>query len=167
MSGDSARAATAGLSLQLAKIGTAIALTFVAGYVDALGWLTLDRVFTAQMSGNLVLLAVHIVAGESGHTWLQADALIAFFGGLVITGSAIEIGMRRRWRRIFIAALALEFFLLLCFARPARRCFPAAAENGQMPVGQPMLWSPSSPWPWVRRTLRCAWRGSCRCSQRT
>jgi uncharacterized membrane protein YoaK (UPF0700 family) len=124
MSGGSPQAAPTGLGLQLTKIGVAVALTLVAGYVDAIGWLTLDQVFTAQMSGNLVLLAVHMVAGESDHVWLQADTLIAFFVGLVITGSVIEIGMRQRHRRIFVAAMAAEFVLLLCFALAGTALLP-------------------------------------------
>ena len=113
----------------LTKAGVAVALTLIAGYVDAIGWLTLDRVFIAQMSGNLMLLAVHIVANENGHVSLQADAILAFFMGLVITGSVIEIGMRRRWRRIFIAALAVEFSLLLAFAVAGGALLPAGSQE--------------------------------------
>jgi uncharacterized membrane protein YoaK (UPF0700 family) len=113
----------------LTKTGVAVALTLVAGYVDAIGWLTLDRVFIAQMSGNLMLLAVHIVANESGRVSLQADAIIAFFLGLVVTGSVIEIGMRRRWRRIFVAALIVEFGLLLAFALSGGALLPADGQE--------------------------------------
>ena len=115
------------MSLAAAKLAVAVVLTLVAGYVDAIGWLTLDRVFTAQMSGNLVLLAVHMVAGERGRAWLQADAILAFFFGLVATGSIIEIGMRRRRRRIFVAAIAVEFVLLLCFAGAGEALLPAGS----------------------------------------
>lgn len=116
--------ATTGRPLELTKIGVAVALTLVGGYVDAVGWLTLDRVFTAQMSGNLVLLAIQLVASETGHVSLQADAILAFFLGLVVSGSVIEIGMRRRWRRIFVAALAVEFVLLLCFVTAGGTLLP-------------------------------------------
>lgn len=104
------------LPLRLMKVGVAVALTLVGGYVDAIGWLTLDRVFTAQMSGNLMLIAVHVVAHENGHVSLQADAIVAFFLGLVLTGALIEVGMRQRLRRIFVGALVVEFLLLLAFA---------------------------------------------------
>lgn len=127
MSTGSLGAGAAGLPLQLTKIGVAIALTLIAGYVDAIGWLTLDRVFTAQMSGNLVLLAVHLVADESGRVSLQLDAIAAFFVGLVATGSVIEIGMRQRMRRIFVAAMAVEFVLLLCFAVAGQALLPAGS----------------------------------------
>lgn len=106
-------------SLELTKVAVAVVLTFVAGYVDAIGWLSLDRVFTAQMSGNMVLLATYLATGEAVHAWLQADALAAFFAGLVVTGAIIEIGMRQRLRRIFVAGLAVEGAMLAGFALAA------------------------------------------------
>ena len=99
----------------LARAGIAVVLTFVAGYVDALGWLTLDHVFTAQMSGNTVQLAIRLATGD-GNPWLQADSMAAFFSGLVLSGTIIEIGMRQRVRRILVAALIVEFVLLVVFA---------------------------------------------------
>ena len=38
-------------------------LGFVAGSVDVIGFLGLDGLFTAHITGNLVLLAAHIVTG--------------------------------------------------------------------------------------------------------
>lgn len=99
----------------VAKLAVATVLTFVAGYVDALGWLSLDRVYSAQMSGNTILLAIHLAAGEAEHAWLQGDALAAFFLGLLVSGVAIEIGMRRRARRIFTLVLVIELVLLVLF----------------------------------------------------
>ena len=61
-----------GDKLDVAKLIVAILLTFVAGYVDAIGRLSLDRVYAAQMSGNVVLLAVHLATGEGGHAALSA-----------------------------------------------------------------------------------------------
>lgn len=133
MSARAQHRAKTGLPPALTKVGVAVALTFVAGYVDAIGWLTLDRVFIAQMSGNLVLLAVHIIADESGHVSLQADAILAFFLGLVVTGSVIEIGMRRRLRRIFVSALALEFLLLVVFALAAGKVLPVGSGERAVP----------------------------------
>jgi uncharacterized membrane protein YoaK (UPF0700 family) len=105
-----------GDKLDMAKLIVAILLTFVAGYVDAIGWLSLDRVYAAQMSGNVVLLAVHLATGEGGHAALQATMIVTFFLGLVLSGSVIEIGMRLRIRRILAAALLIEFVLLGIFA---------------------------------------------------
>ncbi|HWD58302.1 MAG TPA: YoaK family protein [Stellaceae bacterium] len=129
MSAGRPRAARIARPSALTKAGVAVALTLVAGYVDAIGWLTLDRVFIAQVSGNIMLLAVHLVANESGHVSLQADAIVAFFLGLVMTGSVIEIGMRRRWRRIFIAALVVEICLLVVFALTGGALLPAGSQE--------------------------------------
>jgi len=117
--------------MELAKAAVAVVLTFVAGYVDALGWLTLDRVFTAQMSGNVLQFAIHLVRG-GGNPWLQGDAIAAFFAGLAISGTVIEIGMRRRMRRIFIAALALEFMLLAVFAVAGNALSPGDEPNARV-----------------------------------
>ena len=35
-----------------------MALTFVTGVVDAVGYLGLDKVFTGNMTGNIVILAM-------------------------------------------------------------------------------------------------------------
>jgi uncharacterized membrane protein YoaK (UPF0700 family) len=99
----------------LARTALAVLLTWIAGYVDAIGWLNLHHVYTAQMSGNVILLAVHFAAGEKAAS-LPGDAVLSFFLGLVISGSVIEIGMRRHIRRIFVAALAVEFVLIAAFA---------------------------------------------------
>lgn len=102
--------------LGAAKIAVAVGLAFVAAYVDALSWLSLDRVFAGQMSGNVVLLGVHLAAGEGEHAWLQGEAVGAFFAGLIVSGTAIEIGLRRRKPRILTVALAIELMLLVLFA---------------------------------------------------
>jgi uncharacterized membrane protein YoaK (UPF0700 family) len=106
------------IKLEMTKTGVAVVLTFVAGYVDAVGWLSLDHVFTAQMSGNTVQFAIRLVGG-SGDAWLQGTSILAFFAGLVISGSIIEIGMRQHVRRILVAALAVELPLLGFFSLAA------------------------------------------------
>ncbi|MGH7090814.1 MAG: DUF1275 family protein, partial [Stellaceae bacterium] len=60
------------------RIAVAVMLTFAAGYVDAVGWLVLNRVFTAQMSGNTVLVAVNAVAGDSAAAARQAFTIGMF-----------------------------------------------------------------------------------------
>ncbi len=42
----------------------ALVLASVAGGVDAIGWLTLDHLFTAHMSGNTVNMTVHVALGD-------------------------------------------------------------------------------------------------------
>jgi hypothetical protein len=49
----------AGPKLFVIRNGLLLALAFAAGYIDALGYLGLNRVFTANMTGNTVLLSSH------------------------------------------------------------------------------------------------------------
>lgn len=119
----------------LLRVGVAVALSLAAGYVDAVGWLSLDRVFTAQMSGNLVLFAVHLAAGKRAHILLQGDAILSFFLGLLFSGGLIEFGMRRRIRRIFVAALAVEFVMLAVFAVAGGAVLrPGPSDHPEWPV---------------------------------
>ncbi|MDQ2736282.1 MAG: DUF1275 family protein, partial [Pseudomonadota bacterium] len=40
-------------------------LSVIAGSTDAIGFLGLGRLFTAHITGNLVILAAHVAAGRS------------------------------------------------------------------------------------------------------
>ncbi|WP_191906628.1 YoaK family protein [Microbacterium lushaniae] len=63
-----------------------LALTFAAGIVDALSWIGLSGVFTANQTGNVLLLGMG-VAGTPGVNGLPAlCALTAFLLGAAIVG---------------------------------------------------------------------------------
>ena len=78
---------------------TLVGLTFATGLVDAISYLGLGRVFTANMTGNVVLLGFGL-AGASGLSVsaslvaIAAFCLGAFAGGRVATALA---GRERRW----------------------------------------------------------------------
>jgi len=61
----------------------AVLLTAVAGAIDALSFTSLGRVFTANMTGNIVLLGV--AAGQSlgAETWRSGVAFAGFCAGLL------------------------------------------------------------------------------------
>lgn len=99
----------------LGHAAIALALVGVAGFVDALSWLALHQ-FTAQMSGNTVLLAVHGAAGRTDQALLQLCTIGTFLFGLLVSAIVIEIGLRRHLRRLLAAAMALEAILLGIFA---------------------------------------------------
>ncbi|MEE6165227.1 MULTISPECIES: YoaK family protein [unclassified Mycolicibacterium] len=46
------------------ELGTTLALTFVTGIVDAVGYLGLDRVFTGNMTGNIVILGMGVAGAD-------------------------------------------------------------------------------------------------------
>jgi uncharacterized membrane protein YoaK (UPF0700 family) len=108
-------------------------LTFVTGLVDAVGYLALGRVFTANMTGNVVLLgfaAAH-VPGLSIARSLTALAS-ACVGGIV--AGRLEGALRSKSRRKWLTVVGcVETFLLVIAALVALRSFaphtlPASAE---------------------------------------
>ena len=58
-----------------------LALSFAAGYVDALSYLGLSRVFTANMTGNTVLLAIGLAQLDADAAVRSSVALAGFLGG--------------------------------------------------------------------------------------
>ncbi|MCX5334496.1 MULTISPECIES: YoaK family protein [unclassified Streptomyces] len=100
-----------------------LALTLVSGLIDAVSYLGLGHVFTANMTGNVVVLGF-AAAGAPGfsvpHT---ATSLAAFMVGAVVGGrTAVRLGRgsRRRWARLTLAAEAalLGASALVAFVAP-------------------------------------------------
>jgi uncharacterized membrane protein YoaK (UPF0700 family) len=92
-------------------------LTGAAGYVDAVSYLALGRVFTANMTGNTVLLGLAIVQGDGGAVVRTALALGAFVGGAAIGAWLVHrIERPAEWPRGVTIALAVEAVLLLALA---------------------------------------------------
>ena len=63
-----------------------LALTFSTGLVDAVSYLGLGRVFTANMTGNIVLLGFGIAGGEGLPVVAPLVSLGAFLAGSAIGG---------------------------------------------------------------------------------
>jgi uncharacterized membrane protein YoaK (UPF0700 family) len=59
-------------------------LTAAAGSTDAVSYLGLGRVFTANMTGNLVLLGVAIGQGQVAESVRSVIAFVAFGAGVLI-----------------------------------------------------------------------------------
>lgn len=92
-------------------------LTGAAGYVDAVSYLTLGRVFTANMTGNTVLLGLSVVLGD---TEGAGRALLALGGFLVGGVGGAWIAYRgpneEGWPRGVTIALIVECVLLAALA---------------------------------------------------
>lgn len=67
-----------------------LALTFTTGIVDAVGYLGLDRVFTANMTGNVVLLGMGLMGGASLPILRPILILFAFALGAAIAGRVLR-----------------------------------------------------------------------------
>jgi len=94
-----------------------LALTFAAGCVDALSYLGLGRVFTANMTGNAVLLGLAIGQTQELQVAHTAAAIVGFVLG-VLTGAKVVGPVRERvvWSHHVTLALRLECAVLFVFA---------------------------------------------------
>lgn len=90
-----------------------VALSFAAGAVDAVSFYQLGRIFTANMTGNIVLLGLFASHGGGGETARSAVAL----GGYVCSALAgfRVIGEASGWDRRVAWVLWAEAVLLVGF----------------------------------------------------
>lgn len=72
------------------------ALAAAAGCVDAASFLGLDQVFTANQSGNTVLLGIAIGVGDGGAVARTGVSIVAFMVGVVIAVLLLR-GAPRGW----------------------------------------------------------------------
>ena len=67
-----------------------LALTFTTGIVDAVGYLGLDRVFTANMTGNVVILGMALAGADDLPVLGPALALVGFLAGAALGGRVLR-----------------------------------------------------------------------------
>lgn len=87
-------------------------LTCIAGFVDAVGFLTFARVYTANMSGNSVALGIALNQQQWAASLFRFWPILLYVFGLVCGRTLLEIGGRRETRRIASVAFACEIVLL-------------------------------------------------------
>ncbi len=93
------------------------ALSFAAGYIDAISYLGLDRVFTANMTGNSVLLAIALAQLDGEAAARSSTALVGFLGGAIIGAGIVERDrMETVWPPAVTLALTIECGILVAFA---------------------------------------------------
>ena len=116
------------------KVGTALTLTAVGGFVDAVGYIALFEVFTANMSGNSIHVGMYLAQRD----WLQLlrpfCAIVSYVVGMVLTRITVEIAGRRGIRRIASFTLAVEVILLCLFARATPAMHLGQIVDLQSPV---------------------------------
>jgi uncharacterized membrane protein YoaK (UPF0700 family) len=81
-------------------IALAITLTAVAGYVDAVGYLVLAHVLTANMSGNTVALGQSLVTGDWALLVRRGSAIPLFVAGALVSRISIDAARRRSIRPV-------------------------------------------------------------------
>ena len=120
------------------NIALACALSALAGYVDAVGFLYLGGLFVSFMSGNSTRLGVSLAEGHWSNA-AEAIGLIALFVTGAAAGSLIVL------RRGAIASPGC------CWQR--RRCWPS--RRSAYTLGQPKLAIARSCWRWDWK-MRCS-----------
>jgi uncharacterized membrane protein YoaK (UPF0700 family) len=93
-----------------APVGILLAMTAVTGIVDAVSFLALGRVFTANMTGNIVLLGFAFAGAPGLSISRSAVALAAFLSGAVLGGRMAS--QDSAWQRWAGRAFLLEALLL-------------------------------------------------------
>ncbi len=88
-------------------------LTWIAGFVDAVGYISLGHIYTANMSGNSVSIGIEAVAQNWPEALRRLCPVIGYVIGLLFCRSLIQFGARERIRSIASVALACEIGLLL------------------------------------------------------
>jgi uncharacterized membrane protein YoaK (UPF0700 family) len=96
---------------------TALSLTGIGGFVDAVGYIALFQIFTANMSGNSVHAGMYLGKLDLSELARPGCAIVAFVVGMILTRIAMMLAARRRMRRIATYTLAVEALLLVLFAR--------------------------------------------------
>ena len=88
-----------------------LALTFSTGVVDAVSYLGLGRVFTGNMTGNVVLLGFGVAGGSGLPVIAPVISLASFLVGAGV-GGAISHRLGDRFPRHLSSALVIEVGLL-------------------------------------------------------
>src|SRR6267378_8097096 len=98
-------------------------LSIIAGSVDAIGFLGLGGLFTAHVTGNLVILSAHLVNGSGAPvaSILSVPMFVAALGLTRLLAGALErIGFASLRPLLLLQFLLLTGFLVLCISAGPR-----------------------------------------------
>lgn len=90
-------------------------LTFSTGAADAVGYLGLDKVFTGNMTGNVVILGMAVVPDTELPVLGPAIALVGFFIGAMIGGRCLR-SCDQGWSHRTTASLGVVAIVFLSVA---------------------------------------------------
>lgn len=125
----SAPADTRPFALRHLHVWLMMTLTVVTGALDAVGYLGLDRVFTGNMTGNVVILGMGLAAEEGLPVAGPLIALIGYVLGAALAGRLIR-GRPRGWSRVITAIVCVNAVVLAAVATAL-----LAPVSGPSPAG--------------------------------
>jgi uncharacterized membrane protein YoaK (UPF0700 family) len=112
-----------------------LGMTMVTGLVDAVSFLSLGHIFTANMTGNVVILAFAVAHAPGVSVARSLTALVAFFVGAAVGGSIL---IRARTDALLQSTL-LIFALEIAFLAAAM--FAALGHNGVLEYASARLYT--------------------------
>ena len=107
-------------------------LSVIAGATDVISFLGLDGLFTAHITGNLVILAAHIVSGGPVPLapMLSVPIFIIALGLACLFAAGLEaIGVASLRPLLLLQSLLLSGFLALCLTAGPPRSLPILAQG--------------------------------------
>jgi uncharacterized membrane protein YoaK (UPF0700 family) len=93
----------------------AVALTWVAGFVDIVGYIVLYRVFAANMTGNTIALGQGLAAGDWGLFFRRGFAIPMFVLGLIVSRLVLHLSQEKNASRAASVLFGAEILLLVTF----------------------------------------------------
>lgn len=105
-------------------------LTWLSGFVDAVGFLALVQIYTANMSGNSVAIGIQIWNQNWIEVARRAWPVLVYVIGLMAGRVWLEIGGRRNIRSVAAAAFCVELVMLI----PAALAHSLSRAQGISPV---------------------------------
>lgn len=104
-----------GFSADVTKAVVALAVTFVAGFVDIVGYLAIYRIFTAHVTGTTVHLGRDLASRHWAAAAMAGTVVAGFLLGSIVGRAVIEVGARLRFPRVASLNIAAETALLIIF----------------------------------------------------
>lgn len=116
------------------KVAVALSLTTVGGFVDAVGYIALFEVFTANMSGNSIHVGMYFAQQNWMNLLRPLCAIVSYVVGMALARTTVEIAGRAGFRRIAALTLSVEALLLALFAHATPAMHLGQIIDQQSPV---------------------------------
>jgi uncharacterized membrane protein YoaK (UPF0700 family) len=99
-------------------------LTFTTGVIDAVSFVGLGHVFTANMTGNVVFIGFALAGAEGVSIARSLVALVSFAAGAVLGGRLVRLVALTPIRHLTIASASEAALLLIAAGVPLGRTGP-------------------------------------------
>lgn len=97
------------------RSATAI-LSWVAGYIDTAGFLGLNGLFTAHVTGNLVVAGAELAGAREEAVWVRLAVIPIFIAAVIITSVIARTRAARLSQLLWLEVIALLSFAVIGIA---------------------------------------------------